>query len=114
MDVEYRDVSIRRAGDNASLPHKTIGITSPPSSRSMLRARAQALARAPSRAPSFRRGRLRDTTLTRTRAGHGYVRTADGTITTFDAPGAGTSPGQGTFPLLVTSTRRGRLRDGTI
>jgi hypothetical protein len=27
---------------------------------------------------------------------HGFLRTADGTITTFDAPGAGTGAGQGT------------------
>ena len=27
---------------------------------------------------------------------HGYVRAANGTITTFDAPGAGTGAGQGT------------------
>jgi len=27
---------------------------------------------------------------------HGYVRAANGIITTFDAPGAGTGPGQGT------------------
>jgi hypothetical protein len=29
--------------------------------------------------------------------GHGYLRAPDGTFTTFDAPGAGTGPGQGTF-----------------
>ena len=28
---------------------------------------------------------------------HGYVRASDGTFTTFDAPGAGTGAGQGTF-----------------
>jgi len=27
---------------------------------------------------------------------HGFVRAKDGTITTIDAPGAGTGPGQGT------------------
>jgi hypothetical protein len=27
---------------------------------------------------------------------HGYVRNSDGTVTSFDAPGAGTGPGQGT------------------
>jgi hypothetical protein len=32
---------------------------------------------------------------------HGFLRSPDGTITTFDAPGAGTAPGQGT---LVTFT----------
>ncbi len=32
------------------------------------------------------------------RAFHGYVRALDGTIATFDAPGAGTSSGQGTTP----------------
>ena len=29
---------------------------------------------------------------------YGYVRAPDGIITTFDAPNAGTGPGQGTFP----------------
>ena len=29
---------------------------------------------------------------------HGYERDADGTITTFDVPGAGTGSGQGTNP----------------
>jgi hypothetical protein len=29
---------------------------------------------------------------------HGFVRTPDGTITTFDAPGAGTGLFQGTIP----------------
>lgn len=30
---------------------------------------------------------------------HGFVRASDGTITTFDVPGAGTLGGQGTFPV---------------
>ena len=30
---------------------------------------------------------------------HGFLRTPDGTITTFDVPGAGTGPFQGTIPL---------------
>jgi hypothetical protein len=32
---------------------------------------------------------------------HGYLRTADGTITNFDAPGAGTDPNQGTQPAGI-------------
>jgi len=32
---------------------------------------------------------------------HGYVRDANGTITTFDVPRAGTSPGQGTLPNWI-------------
>jgi hypothetical protein len=32
---------------------------------------------------------------------HGYVRAPDGNITTFDAPGAGTGAGQGTFPAGI-------------
>jgi hypothetical protein len=32
---------------------------------------------------------------------HGFVRTADGKIATFDAPGAGTGAGQGTFPYSI-------------
>jgi hypothetical protein len=34
-------------------------------------------------------------------ANHGFVRDKDGTITTFDAPGAGTGTGQGTFALSI-------------
>ena len=32
-------------------------------------------------------------------AAHGYVRSNQGVISVFDAPGAGTGPGQGTFPF---------------
>src|SRR5208337_797788 len=35
---------------------------------------------------------------------HGFLRTADGTITTFDAPGAGTSAGQGTTVYGMNSS----------
>lgn len=31
---------------------------------------------------------------------HGFLRYQNGAIATFDAPGAGTGPSQGTFPLL--------------
>jgi hypothetical protein len=34
---------------------------------------------------------------------HGYVRAADGTVTVFDAPGAGTSKNQGTFPSSINT-----------
>jgi hypothetical protein len=37
---------------------------------------------------------------------HGYVRAADGTITTFDAPGAGTEPGTGTLALSINDEWR--------
>ena len=33
---------------------------------------------------------------------HGFLRHPDGTITTFDAPGAGTEIGQGTVPAVIT------------
>ncbi len=33
---------------------------------------------------------------------HGFVRNVDGTVTTFDVPGAGTGPIQGTVPLGIT------------
>ena len=33
---------------------------------------------------------------------HGFVRASDGVITMFDPPGAGTGPGQGTFPASIT------------
>jgi hypothetical protein len=35
---------------------------------------------------------------------HGYLRAPDGTITTFDAPGAGTGANQGTYPSAMTPT----------
>ena len=34
---------------------------------------------------------------------HGFLRTPAGTITTFDAPGAGTGAGQGTVPQSITA-----------
>ncbi|MBI3476957.1 MAG: choice-of-anchor D domain-containing protein [Acidobacteria bacterium] len=34
---------------------------------------------------------------------HGFVRAADGTITLFDAPGAGTGMNQGTFPIGINA-----------
>ena len=34
---------------------------------------------------------------------HGFLRALDGTITTFDAPNAGTGPGQGTIVFAVDS-----------
>src|SRR6266704_2486561 len=34
---------------------------------------------------------------------HGVLRAPDGTITTFDAPGAGTGPGQGTVPENIST-----------
>ena len=33
---------------------------------------------------------------------HGFLRTSDGTLTTFDAPGAGNGFNQGTAPLGIT------------
>ena len=37
--------------------------------------------------------------------GHGFQRFADGTISTFDAPGAGTAQFQGTFPGAINNAR---------
>src|SRR4030095_10989945 len=34
---------------------------------------------------------------------HGYVRASDGTITTFDPPGIGTGPGQGSVPQNINA-----------
>ncbi|HMD17376.1 MAG TPA: choice-of-anchor D domain-containing protein [Terriglobales bacterium] len=34
---------------------------------------------------------------------HGFVRAADGTVTLFDAPGAGTGKNEGTFPISINS-----------
>jgi hypothetical protein len=36
---------------------------------------------------------------------HGFMRAPNGTITTFDAPGAGTGPGQGTDTAGITAAR---------
>jgi hypothetical protein len=32
------------------------------------------------------------------------LRTANGILTTFDVPGAGTGPGQGTYPFMIGAT----------
>jgi hypothetical protein len=34
---------------------------------------------------------------------HGFVRVVDGTVTTFDVPGAGTGVLQGTVPIGITA-----------
>jgi hypothetical protein len=34
---------------------------------------------------------------------HGFLRASDGRFTTFDAPGAGSSPGQGTVPISTNA-----------
>ena len=81
-----------------------------PSPRSTLPARARPLSRAPTPATSTRRGRSRETTLTGATCIHGFLRAPDGTITTFDAPGAGTGSGQGTF----TATEEGLSPAGAI
>jgi hypothetical protein len=44
---------------------------------------------------------------------HGYVHAADGTITTFDAPGAGTGANQGTFAYGVTPAIPGVYYDAS-
>jgi hypothetical protein len=45
---------------------------------------------------------------------HGFVRAPNGAITTFDAPGAGTAPGQGTATAFaMASTRQVRLLELT-
>jgi hypothetical protein len=46
---------------------------------------------------------------------HGFVRSRDGTLTTFDAPGAGTGFNQGTLPLGITpgGVIMGQIRDAT-
>ena len=43
---------------------------------------------------------------------HGFLRARNGTITTFDVPGAGAGSGQGTFP--GASTRQVRSRESTL
>ena len=79
-----------------------------PSLHSMLRARVQARARAQSRSPSTRQGRSRDATPTRAVRFTLFVRYPDGAIITFDAPGAGTGPRQGTRALQHQPGRHDR------
>ena len=43
---------------------------------------------------------------------HGFLRTPGGAFTTFDVPGAGTGPNQGTFPL--SNNPAGATRDGRL
>ena len=43
-------------------------------------------------------------TLSMNNVNHGFVRAPDGTITTFDVPGAGTGPGQGTVPETINAS----------
>jgi hypothetical protein len=45
-------------------------------------------------------------------AAHGYVRSADGTITDFDNPDGGTGPGQGTFGASINS--QGKITGGSL
>ena len=49
-------------------------------------------------------GTLTGTYLDANGAVHGYVRSPDGTITEFDAPGAGTGAGQGTIGGLINDS----------
>ena len=63
----------------------------------MRRARAQEPARVRIASQSAQMERSQDSTLTRTVAGHGFLRDKNGVITTYDVPGAGTGPRQGTF-----------------
>src|SRR5437762_1678075 len=67
----------------------------------MLRPRGQAPARAHCRSRSTPQGRCWDTHIDAGDARHGFLRASDGTIATFDAPNAGTGPGQGTIVFSV-------------
>ena len=42
---------------------------------------------------------------------HGFLRSRGGAVVTFDVPGAGTSPGQGTFMAAWCITRRERSQE---
>src|SRR5215831_13157301 len=63
----------------------------------MFPARAPVPARAPFAEELTRRGRVWETTFDSSGVNHGYVRGSDGTVTTFDVPGAGTGSEQGTL-----------------
>src|SRR4029453_16868495 len=69
----------------------------------MLRARAQVLSKAPLPLASTRQERLRGAFVDPRDVSHGFMRASDGAITTFDVPGAGTGPGQGTVPENIST-----------
>ena len=68
-----------------------------PSPRSTLRARAQAPAKARTAGGINPAGTISGYYLDGSNVYHGFLRARDGTITTFDVPGAGTGSGQGTL-----------------
>ena len=75
-----------------------------PSLRLMLRTPAQGPARAPLFLPAYclnPAGAIAGASLDSSDVYHGFLRAPDGTITTFDVPGAGTGPFQGTLPLGI-------------
>ena len=82
-----------------------------PSAQSMFPAQGQAQARAQVLSASPLQARSRDGTLTRIMC-FTVSCAADGAITTFDVPDAGTAPGQGAA-APPTSIRQRRSRDAT-
>src|SRR6266513_1504985 len=48
-------------------------------------------------------GAITATSLDANNVNHGFVRASDGTITTFEVPGAGTGPGQGVVPENISA-----------
>ena len=90
--------------DASDVAHGFLRARTAPSLRLMLRTPAQAPARAPLFLPAFAStppGRSRQLPLDASDVYHGVLRAPDGTITTFDVPGAGTGPFQGTLPLGI-------------
>ena len=73
------------------------------------RVRAQVPARVPSPATSTRAEAIAGRYVDASDVAHGFLRAPNGTITTFDAPNAGTGPGQGTFVFTgyLPQPRRG-------
>ena len=67
------------------------------SPRSMRRVRAQEPARARKASQSAQVETITGFYFDATYAVHGFLRDKNGVITTFDLPGAGTGPGEGTF-----------------
>ena len=67
------------------------------SPRSMRRVQAQEPARERKASQSAQDGEITGFYFDGTNAVHGFLRDKKGVITTFDLPGAGTGPGQGTY-----------------
>ena len=100
MDVEYRDVSIRRAGDNASTI-RTRQARSPSLTTFDAPGAGTASGQGTFANDINPEGAITGYYLDASGVFHGFLRAKHGTFTTFDAPGAGTGFGYGTIGFGV-------------